>query len=139
MNTRYQTIFFKISAYWNFGWGLAILFAHSYIFAYLGVDITADPVYVACAQLAGMSIALFGVGYYLVSISIERYQALCWLGVVGKVGTFVVFINHYLSDPTMLPLALAGTGDLIFAVLFVRELRALGKMNPQVPVNKAVA
>ncbi len=124
MNTRYQTIFFRVSAYWNAAWGIAIFFGHSTLFVRLGLEVPSAQVYVACAQMTGAAVTLFGVGYYLLSISIEKYSIVGWAGVIGKVITFLVFTNGYLADSTMLPLALAGAGDLIFAALFVRELKA---------------
>lgn len=132
MNTPYQTKFFKFSALWNLVWGGGILFFHSQVFAYLNIDFTASGVNTAFAQMVGMAVLMFGIFYYLCGVSLEKNQLLCWFGVLGKLGTFFFFFGHYLLDPSLLILAIGGVGDLIFAVLFIRELRTLKEraINP---------
>lgn len=68
--------------------------------------------------LAGMLIAVFGVGYALVSHTPALNRGIVWIGLIGKLGAVILGALQYTIG--VLPataLALAG-GDLVFVVLF---------------------
>jgi hypothetical protein len=64
------------------------------------------------------AVLLFGVGYFIVGLNINKNHGIVWLGAIGKVLVFGFFLAYYLSGQIPFYLVLVGIGDLIFAVFF---------------------
>jgi hypothetical protein len=74
-------------------------------------------------------IALFGIGYILVAIDPVRHFSIAILGVIGKIfvfTTFLVFTILGVVAPGVTGVAII---DVIFAVLFIRYLFEVGKIE----------
>ena len=126
MSTSYQSKFFTLAALWNVFWGVSFMFFHRQLLDAAGVDFDPTAVNTAFVQFVGMAVFSFSVFYYLCGVNLERYQLLCWFGILGKLATFAIFFGHSLSDPSLLIVAMTGgLGDFIWAILFYREIRTL--------------
>jgi len=67
-------------------------------------------------------VCVFGFGYYLVAKDIDNNHGLVILGILGKVGVFVIFMADYLWGAGDITQTLIGGVDLLFAFLFVEFL-----------------
>jgi len=67
-------------------------------------------------------VCLFGFGYYLVAKDIDSNHGVVILGILGKVGVFVIFMADYLWGAGDIIQTLIGAADLFFAVLFIEFL-----------------
>lgn len=61
----------------------------------------------------------FGMGYYLVSRDFSKNHAVVGMGVIGKVLVFLILGYYWMLGSISTLTALAGVGDLVFAVLFL--------------------
>lgn len=68
----------------------------------------------------------FGIGYYLAWRNPVAHRSIILLGIIGKTIVFFQLLALYLMQEGTLLFTLAGTGDLIFAALFLSFL----KKNP---------
>lgn len=64
------------------------------------------------------AVILFGIGYLIVGLDLNKNHAIVLLGAIGKIMVFIFFVVYYLKGQIKLYLVLVGTGDLIFAILF---------------------
>jgi hypothetical protein len=68
-------------------------------------------------------IIMFGVGYIIVSKDITKNHGIVWIGMIAKIGFFVISLFTYLINEANILLAGFGLVDFIFAVLFIDFLR----------------
>ncbi|PKI16194.1 hypothetical protein [Colwellia sp. 12G3] len=122
-------VLFLIAAVFNVSIGATFLFAHQWLFSFIGFELTDKPQYNVMVEFTGLAITTFGVGYYLASKDLNKYQAIVWLGMMAKIGVFVLFSYHLFLNITILPLFLAGSCDLVFAGLFWFALKNNHKIN----------
>ena len=66
----------------------------------------------------------FGIGYTLGGVDLARFWPFVSLGVVGKAGVAAIALVYFVTGNTGLLVVVLATGDALFAVLFVRLLRA---------------
>lgn len=115
----YYRNLFLVSAAWN------LLLAGSALLIQVWQFIAADT-----ALLPGWQfpigylyfVCLFGFGYYLVAKDIENNHGLVILGILGKLGVFVIFMADFLWGASDLSQTLIGVVDLVFAFLFIEFL-----------------
>ena len=114
------TILFVVAALWN--WGAAGGFAVSPSFFLelygLGTEVMSDLFF----QLFWVIVFIFGFGYFMVSRNQVANRGIVWLGVIGKLGVFGLFVLHAVKGNVSYMLAGAGFGDAVFAVFFLRYL-----------------
>jgi hypothetical protein len=79
-------------------------------------------------------VLVFGIGYYLVSRDLNSNHGIVILGILGKIGVFLIFLADYLWGSNALPQTLIGGVDLLFAFLFIEFLHSY-KENKNVAVN----
>lgn len=111
-------VLFLFSAIFNVSIGITFLFAHQWLFSFIGFQLTNKPQYNVMVEFSGLAITAFGVGYYFASKNFDKNQPIVWLGMMTKIAVFVLFSYHFYLTPQMLPLFIAGSCDLLFAVLF---------------------
>lgn len=118
-NEAFYVKAFKIGAVWN--WGAAALFAFAYqpMFTLLGMPQPTEPIFLQGFCLA---VALFGAGYYWVGTNLAENRAVVVLGLIGKVGVFLLFVGHSLFGDVHPVLIAAGVVDLGFAAIYYRFL-----------------
>ena len=67
-------------------------------------------------------VIVFGIGYTIVGLNLDKNHGIVLLGVIAKILAFISFIAYYLSGDVPFSLAMIGIGDLIFAILFIEFL-----------------
>jgi hypothetical protein len=75
-------------------------------------------------DLFALLVVGFGIGYTLGGVDLARFWPFISLGVVGKVGVAAIALVYFVTGNTGLLVVLLAAGDAVFAVLFVRLLRA---------------
>jgi hypothetical protein len=106
--------FFAVAAGFNLIVGVSLLLAPMATTAALGLAPLADEV---VPRLLGWTIAILGAAYAMVSRNL-RLREIVWLGLVGKTGTWVLFLHGWLQGAVPAPAMLAGSGDLVLALGF---------------------
>jgi hypothetical protein len=89
----------------------------------LGVDPLSNSqlIYV---DLFALLVVGFGIGYALGGVDLARFWPYISLGVVGKAGVAAIAAVYFVSGNTGPLVVLLASCDAVFAVLFVRLLRA---------------
>jgi hypothetical protein len=89
----------------------------------LGVDplSSSQLIYV---DLFALLVVGFGIGYALGGVDLARFWPYISLGVVGKAGVAAIAAVYFVSGNTGPLVVLLASCDAVFAVLFVRLLRA---------------
>lgn len=65
---------------------------------------------------------VFGIGYFMVGIDIDKNHGIVIMGIIGKILVFILSLAYFLSGATSIDFAIIGVGDLIFAILFLEFL-----------------
>jgi hypothetical protein len=68
------------------------------------------------------AVILFGIGYGVVGLNLDKNHAVIVLGVIGKILVFLYYLIYFLLGVLDITYVLVGTGDLIFAILFIEFL-----------------
>ncbi|HEY0975536.1 MAG TPA: hypothetical protein VGE57_13660 [Solimonas sp.] len=76
--------------------------------------------------MLGAFVALFGGLYAWLAWQPQIPRAMVGFSAIGKLAAFVIVTLLWLQGRVGTPLALAGTGDLLFAVIFLHWLRTTG-------------
>lgn len=147
MHRRAWQWMFAVAALWNLAIGLAFALEpaemlrrsakpaagsdSSISVATLSPEIT--PTEVWLARDFGVCVAIFGIGYAMVSISPERHSGILVLGIIGK--TYVVLMGGYrlLTGQVAASLAIPFAGDGLFAVLFLIYLLGPSPLSAELP------
>jgi hypothetical protein len=75
-------------------------------------------------QIAVVSIALFGLGYWIAGNDPRAHRGVILLGALGKLAVVAIVWGHYFfSHDVSLNLAILTFSDLAYAVLFFHVLR----------------
>lgn len=120
-NERFYVKAFKIGGVWNWGAAAVFAFASQPLFAFLDMAQPSQPVFLQGFCLA---VFLFGLGYYWVGTNLAENRAIVVLGIMGKVGVFLLLLFHSLFGSVHPLLIAAGVVDLGFAAVFYRFLVA---------------
>ena len=75
-------------------------------------------------QVFGLLAAVFGYGYFLVGRDPARNEGIVWMGIIGKLLIFALFLAHAMAGTFPFVLVIPTIGDVIFAFLFVEFLVA---------------
>jgi len=122
MTERNTKILFSLAAAFNFMACLIFLEPLGLAAAFnLSHSVGGDPL----AQIMLMAVFLFGVGYWLVPGNPTEYRGVVILGLIGKIGVVTITFSHYFFvGDVNINLASLTLGDVIFAALFFRYLKA---------------
>jgi hypothetical protein len=107
--------FFAFAALYNFAVGGMMLAAPERAAAQLNIAGAGGPFAIA---MSGMLIAVFGIGYAMVSYAPARNRGIVWIGLVGKVGAAILATMQYTQGIIPTSTFALGMGDLVFVVLF---------------------
>jgi len=116
---RYRLLFY-LAAAWNLSAATIALgfpdFHTQSFFTEPGA--IATPAALLNSRIVWLTVARFGVGYFIVARDPSRNHALVLVAALGKAGVALLWFDGYLTQ-TVGPLALAGSaGDLAFAGCF---------------------
>lgn len=117
----YQKIMFVSAALFN--WIAAILFVGLF---YVSQEHLAMLIKIPEQTLwfffSFVIVFCFGLGYYFISMDVERNRDIIKLGLIGKIAFFVMVLNYWQKgDVSTLGFSLA-IGDAIYSVLFAQVL-----------------
>ena len=115
--------FLYFAGAFNFGAALVLVLLARFAPHLLGVDApsASQLLYV---DLTALLVVGFGVGYVLGGRDLERFWPFLSLGALGKAGVAALALLYFVSGDTGALVMLLAAGDAVFAVLFVRLLRA---------------
>jgi hypothetical protein len=85
----------------------------------IAIDSPFDPF---SAQVFALFVAVFGYGYFLVSRDPGRNEGIVWMGIVGKLLTFLLFLGNAVAGNFPPVLLIPAAGDVLFAFLFLEFL-----------------
>lgn len=115
MATMFWRGFFAFAAFYNLAVGGAMLAASERAAAALNISGAGGPFAMA---MAGLLIAVFGVGYAMVAAAPAKNRGIVWIGVIGKIGAAALAGVQFQAGAIPLSTFLLGMGDLVFVVLF---------------------
>ena len=111
--TYYPRMFYAAAIY---NWlAAAASIAKSLAPAAIPMDTPFDPF---CAQVFGLMVAVFGYGYFLVARDVSRNEGIVWMGIIGKLLIFALFLTNAIAGRFPFVLMIPAVGDVIFAILF---------------------
>ncbi|MBD3255919.1 MAG: hypothetical protein GF383_12555 [Candidatus Lokiarchaeota archaeon] len=64
-------------------------------------------------------IAVYGLGYFIVGLNLDKNKGVVILGIVSKLSFFTCCVVYYLIGDLTLIIVILGSGDFIFACLFI--------------------
>lgn len=121
--TTAQRGFLYLAAAFNFVAGALVVLLTRAAPQWLGVDPLAGS-QLLYVDLFAWLVVCFGVGYALGGRDLPRFWPYVAMGAVGKAGVAALALAYFVAGLTG-PLVMAlASGDAVFAVLFVRVLRA---------------
>jgi len=124
----YYKYLFIIGAIWNWAASLPfilIVLTNPNMLLAFGLDVPPSLIWV---QIFLACVFLFGIGYFLVGREIEDNHAVALIGALAKIVVFIAFVYYFAIGDVPLFLVLLGTGDLIFAILFLEFLVNFDKL-----------
>ncbi len=110
---------FAFAALWNLIVGGAMLAAPAQIAPRLHIEGAGGPFAIA---MAGLLIAVFGIGYAIVSAAPAQNRGIVWIGLVGKIGAATLGALQYVAGIIPVSTFALGRGDLAFAAAFAAFL-----------------
>jgi hypothetical protein len=115
--TDYKRMFYAAAI---FNWlAAATVIAKASCPSLIALDTPFDPF---GGQLFGMLAAVFGYGYFLVGRDPARNEGIVWMGIIGKLLIFALFLAHAMAGTFPFVLVIPTIGDVIFAFLFLEFL-----------------
>ncbi len=115
--------FLYVAGAYNFGAALILVLLARLAPQFLGIDAlhASQLLYV---DLAALLVTGFGIGYVLGGVDLARFWPFIALGALCKVGVAALAAVYFLAGQAGPLVMLLAAGDAVFAVLFVRLLRA---------------
>ena len=115
---NYYSKLFFYGAIWNYSISIGILFLLS-----LSLDIwdlfeVSEPI--SKVWLIGflLYVGYFGIGFHEVSKNLDKNHGVVRLGIIEKVGAFILLLIHLILGELGVLVFLIAVGDFIWAILF---------------------
>ena len=117
--TRFRVLFY-VAALWNLAAASVALWAPAYhARVFFGSDQgLASPDAAMNTQILWVSVAFFGVGYWLVARDPSKNHGLVLIATLGKTYTAILWFGGFLLGTVTSFALLGAAGDLIFAAFF---------------------
>lgn len=117
-DNRFWAALFWTAAFYNFLAGLPPLLAPTLSVAAAGMP-PLDPQHVIIAQMMGLMICVFGIGYAMVAMGSPAARPIVLLGIVGKAGVCLLVALRLREVDLPASMLAATAGDLLFVVAFI--------------------
>ncbi len=116
-------VMFTVAALWN--WLAALLFMAMAVLdlQVLSLFLTIKPVSYLWFNLFFGVVFVFGLGYFWAARDLGMNRNIVKMGAIGKTWVFILILGEWWAGAVTVLAALAGTVDLVFAILFVQALR----------------
>ncbi len=116
-------VMFTVAALWN--WLAALLFMAMAVLdlQVLSLFLTIKPVSYLWFNLFFGVVFVFGLGYFWAARDLGTNRNIVKMGAIGKTWVFILILGEWWTGAVTVLAALAGTVDLVFAILFVHALR----------------
>ncbi len=115
--TYYKRMFYGAAI---FNWlAAATVIAKAAFPTLIAMDSPFDPF---GGEVFALMAAIFGFGYFLVARDPSRNEGIVWMGIVGKLLIFALFLAHAIAGTFPFVLVIPTLGDAIFAFLFLEFL-----------------
>jgi hypothetical protein len=124
MSRSPQKLLFTLAAVFNWAVGLALFFNAALLFEFFYV--TPLPAETLFLRLFAGLVFVFGFGYYAAGNDLKTNAPVIRLGTIGKLVVFAVAAGEVVLGNVSWQFLLLASVDLVFAVLFFRQLRKLG-------------
>ena len=108
---------FFVAALFNFAVAAAFVWPDSPVWHWLGLI---KPMQSLIPDLFAMFVALFGVGYFMIALNPRVNRPLILFGAIGKLSVVALVAYHYATGRIGLAVPALASGDLVFALLFLR-------------------
>ncbi|MBY9004398.1 MAG: hypothetical protein KGD73_10535 [Candidatus Lokiarchaeota archaeon] len=119
---KYYKILFIVAALYNIINSVTFILVSivaTDLFPLFGVEIPPSMIWL---QLSLILIALFGVGYIMVSRDISKNHGLVLIGGLAKLSFFLLTMIYFLLGDVNILIVLLGGVDLIMVILFIEFL-----------------
>ena len=122
MTEKTTKTLFLTAAIFNWAVGLALAFKAGLLFELFRV--TPAPTEPLFLQLFAWLVVVFGIGYWWVSTDPAANAPIIKLGILGKISVFLAVLACVLMDAVSWQMLILASGDLVYAALFWRALKA---------------
>ena len=128
---------FALGALWNLAIGLTGLVAADFaVTLFFGsAAVTDNFLALLMLKVVMLAIIIFGIGYYLVSLSLQHNRGLIWLGMLSKLILFSLFGFYFFQGQVAILGFLAVCGDVLWSIGF---LAFLWQTRSSVSINQLV-
>jgi hypothetical protein len=119
---RNWKIFFALAALFNLLIGLSVMIAPQY-----SATVPLDDAALLPIRVVGWFVFVFGIGYAIVARDPLRHVGIVRIGVIGKLGMFVITLITCLTGVSKLSQAVPALFDLPWAIAFIVFLSRTAK------------
>ena len=125
----YHKYMFTIAAIWNWILAVSFLILPRIDISYFSLAGPVDPPpsLLWFDSFFGL-VFVFGVAYYIISKSVTENHGLIKVVILEKSWVFIITLYYFfIAEASLLALGVA-SGDLLFGILFLEDLRAILKL-----------
>ena len=110
---------FLSAAIWNWIIGLTLLMLSFFIPNMLPLFGVETPPSLVFLQMLFILVIIFGIGFFIVYLDIEKNQGIVLMSIFEKVSFFFVFLIYFILGDVNFLVLLLNIIDLIFGMLFI--------------------
>ena len=125
---KYHRVMFTIAAFWNWIVAVTFIILPRIDISYFSIagDVPPPNTLLWFDSFMGF-IFVFGIGYYIISLNIEKNHGLIAMVSIEKAWVFVLAVLYFvIGEASGIVVAIA-TVDIIFGILFIEQLFAIRK------------
>jgi len=119
---------YRVAAVWNWILSLSFLILPRIDIAYFSIagPMAPPPTLLWFDCFFGLTIA-FGLGFYIISRSTTENHGLIEIAIFEKAWVFVIGLYYFLIAQASIWVLVVVSGDLLFGILFLEDLRSIMK------------
>jgi hypothetical protein len=115
---------FRIAALWNLVLGISGVILYSLcMWMILGsYSSSVTDITMIFYRFFMIAVVIFGIGYLIVSVDLEKNDGIVWMGAFAKIIIFIYVIFYFITDKVTIFFLIIALADLIFAAFFFMYL-----------------